>query len=270
LTVENATQFVKDHKAAGADYIKLMQENCCSLAIPTGSVPSATLELQTALTKASHEEGLLVFGHANSVESTEIILRSGADALTHTFVDQAPPQSIIDLYKQTGAFCIPTLTVLASLTDQLQEYRDKFAEIASRRGVVDEFTRQTMAKSVAMSDPEAKFDYALQSVRRLKQEGIDIVAGTDSLAGLAGTAMGPSLWMELEIYVEKCGMSVVEALHSATALPAKRFGFSDRGVIAVGRRADLVLAKGNVAEKLQNLWEGEGIVGVWKEGLKAV
>ena len=75
--------------------------------------------------------------------------------------------------------------------------------------------------------------------------------------------------MELELYIEKCGFTTEEALHSATALPAKRFGFTDRGEVAEGKRADLVLVKGDVTKSLRSLWEGEGIVGVWKEGLKA-
>lgn len=267
--MEKAPEFVKEHKANGADYIKLMQENCCSLALPTGAIPVATLELQTALVEAAHAAGLPVVGHALSVDMTEIVLKAGADGLTHTFVDQPPPQSIIDLYKQTGAFVIPTLTVLSSLTGELQEVRERFAEVASAQKIVDDATKQNMVEVIGMKDPAAKLDYAFQTVAQLQQEGIDVVAGTDAVAGLKGTAIGPSLWMELDLYVERCGMSVLDALNAATALPAKRFGFGDRGVVAEGKRADLVLVKGNVTEKLQALWEGEGIVGVWKEGLRA-
>jgi len=269
VTIENAPEFIKNHKANGADYIKLMQENCCSLALPTNSIPVATLEFQSAVVEAAHEANLPVVGHALSVDMTEIVLKSGADGLTHTFIDQPPPQSVIDLYKQTGAFVIPTLTVLASLTGELQDWREKFADIASSKGIVDEFTRQNMVESISMKDPAAKLEYAFETVQKLKQHGIDIVAGTDAVAGLKGTAIGPSLWMEMVLYVEKCGLSVEEALRTATAVPARRFGFSDRGLVAEGKRADLVLVRGNVTETLQSLWEGEGIVGVWKQGLKA-
>lgn len=269
LTEDNAAEFVKKHKSDGANYIKLMQENCCSLALPTDSIPSATLELQTAVVKAAHAEGLPVVGHATSLGSTEIVLNAGADGLTHTFIDQAPPQSIIDLYKKTNAFVIPTLVVLSSLTGEFQEDRDRFADIAFKRGVVDQGTKQNMTESLSLKAPEASMEYAFETIRKLRQEGIDVAAGTDAVAGLKGTGIGPSLWHELEWYVEKCGFSVPEALTSATATPARRFGFGDRGVVAEGKRADLVLVKGNVTEKLQSLWEGEGIVGVWKEGFKA-
>lgn len=81
MTVENAAEFVANHKKNGADYIKLMQENCCSLAFPTNSIPSATLELQTAVVDAAHKNGLKALGHATAIENTEIILKSGADGL---------------------------------------------------------------------------------------------------------------------------------------------------------------------------------------------
>ncbi|EXJ67340.1 uncharacterized protein A1O5_09353 [Cladophialophora psammophila CBS 110553] len=269
LTPETAADYVKNHKANGANYIKLMQENCCSLAIPTNSIPVASLELQTAVVNAAHENGLPCVGHALSSDMTEIVLKAGADGLTHTFVDQPLPQNILDLYKKTGAFVIPTLTVLASLTAELQDWRERFADLAHKKGVVDDATKQNMVEVLGMKDPAAKLEYAIDTVAKLKKEGIDIVAGTDAVAGLKGTGVGPSLWMELELYTEKCGFTVTEALNSATAVTAKRFGFTDRGEVAEGKRADLVLVKGNVTERLQNLWEGEGIVGVWKEGLKA-
>lgn len=86
LTVETAHDFVAGHKKDGADYIKLMQENCCSLAFPTNSIPVATLELQTAVVKAAHEHGMPVLGHATAIENTEIILQSGADGLVRGLV----------------------------------------------------------------------------------------------------------------------------------------------------------------------------------------
>ena len=237
--------------------------------MPTDSIPVATLELQTAVVKAAKAEGFPVVGHALSVDMTEIVLKSGADGLTHTFVDQPPPDSIIDLYKKTNAFVIPTLVIVSSLTSEAPEYREKFSEIASKRGLVDEFTRQNMLLTLGMKAPESKVEYAFQSVTKLKQAGIDIVAGTDAAPGLPGAAIGPSLWQELAMYVEKCGLTITEALTSATATPARRFGFNDRGVVAQGKRADLVLVKGDVTQDLQALYTGEGIVGVWKQGLKA-
>lgn len=269
LRAETVPEFVRENKANGADYIKLMQENCCSMAIPTNSIPSATLDFQTAVVKAAHAQDLLVVGHATSVESTEIVLNAGADGLTHTFIDQAPTDAIVDLYKKTNAFLIPTLSVLSSITNEEGDLRQKFADAASKKGLLDEFTRQNMLDVIGLKAETAELEYGYESVRRLKKEGIDIVAGTDAVVGLKGTAIGPSLWMEMYIYVEKCGMSVEEALATATGVSAKRFRFGDRGEVREGKRGDLVLVKGDLSKGLEGLWAEDGIVGVWKEGIKA-
>lgn len=269
LTPETAEDFVKSHKSQGADYIKLMQENCCSLALPTNSIPVATPELQSSVVKAAHAANLLVVGHATSRESTEIVLKSGADGLTHTFVDQSPTEDIVPLYKENNAFVIPTLVILSSLTNELQDLREKFAGIAHKNFGIDDFTKQNMTEVLGMKAPQCTIEHAYETIRMFRKHGIDVVAGTDSAAGLKGSGIGPSLWMELGLYVEQCGMSTVEALRSCTSVTARRFGFGDRGVVEKGRRADLLLVKGDPTGRLEDLWEG-GIVGVWKEGLRAI
>jgi imidazolonepropionase-like amidohydrolase len=71
--------------------------------------------------------------------------------------------------------------------------------------------------------------------------------------------------MELSLFVDKVGMTPIEALKSATSLTADRFGFDDRGRIAKGRKADLLLVEGNPVEDISQLLN---IKGVWREGIK--
>ena len=271
LTPETVVDFIADHVIDGADYIKLMQENCCSLALPTNSIPSATLELQTAVVHAAHQADLLVVGHATAYESTETVLRSGADGLTHTFVDQPPREDMLPLYKENNAFVIPTLVVLASLTGELQDQREKFADVAKTFGAEDEYSRQTMIDYLGMKAHGVTIENAFETVRFFRKHGIDVVAGTDSAAGLKGTSIGPMMFMELNLYVRECGMTALEALKSATSVGAKRLKFEDRGVIVKGKRADLVLVKGDPSTNIEDLWQPDkGIAAVWKQGLRAV
>jgi imidazolonepropionase-like amidohydrolase len=73
---------------------------------------------------------------------------------------------------------------------------------------------------------------------------------------------------ELYMYVERCGFAPIEALRSATSVAAKRFKFlGDRGRIAEGLRADLLLVKGDPTANIEDLCN---IVGVWKAGEAAV
>lgn len=75
--------------------------------------------------------------------------------------------------------------------------------------------------------------------------------------------MGVSTHHELWMYVEKCGFTVEEALRTATSTCAKRYGLLDRGRIATGRRADLVLVQGDPLEDIRRTLD---IRGVWRQG----
>jgi len=63
------------------------------------------------------------------------------------------------------------------------------------------------------------------------------------------------------------GLTPVEALRAATSLTARRFDLRDRGRIAVGLRADLVLIGGNPTETIT---QSLSIRNVWKRGVSLV
>jgi N-acetylglucosamine-6-phosphate deacetylase len=57
-----------------------------------------------------------------------------------------------------------------------------------------------------------------------------------------GTLAGSALTMDQAVrnVVERCGVSLADAVAAASTVPAHLLGLDDRGAIAVGRRADLV------------------------------
>jgi len=57
-----------------------------------------------------------------------------------------------------------------------------------------------------------------------------------------GTLAGSALTMDTAVrnVIEHCGVSMFDAIHAATATPARLLGLDDRGEITPGRRADLV------------------------------
>jgi imidazolonepropionase-like amidohydrolase len=76
---------------------------------------------------------------------------------------------------------------------------------------------------------------------------------------------GISLHRELEILTE-VGLSATEALAAATSSTAEAFRLRDRGRIAVGLRADLVLVRG---DPTADILATRAIQRVWKAGLEA-
>jgi imidazolonepropionase-like amidohydrolase len=89
---------------------------------------------------------------------------------------------------------------------------------------------------------------AMENVRRLHRAGVTILAGDDAASSLA--AIGVSLHGELEL-LTLAGLSPAEALRAATGGPADAFRLADRGRIARGARADLVLVNGNPLEDIR-------------------
>ena len=88
-------------------------------------------------------------------------------------------------------------------------------------------------------------------------------SGSDAASPAHGTAWGLSLHLELHYLVKHCGFTPEEALRAATSINARRFRLEDRGLIAVGRKADLLLVEGNPLEDIDNTLN---VKGVWRNG----
>ena len=110
--------------------------------------------------------------------------------------------------------------------------------------------------------PATTYAGAVETVRALKKAGVAILAGTD--AGNPGTTHGASLHGELELLVQ-AGLTPAEALAAATSIPAKTFGLGDRGRVAAGLRADLVLVSG---DPTVDITATRAIDGIWKQGVR--
>ena len=295
VTVDTAEDFVLSNKAFGADFIKLMQvlnPTASYLRISLTSdqedgkatgftnVPVATLELQKAVSEAAHKHDLLVLAHATNLDATLTVLRAGTDGVAHGFRDQPPNAEVIDEFKRRNAFLIPTLVISCSSTAEEQGLREHFAAKATPDQLPEEF-KANMLKPLGISKSRGTVENAYDLVRQLKAAGVDIVAvshsvtillstfmlsyrqGTDAVPQLRGTAIGQSLKQELWQYVSRCGFTPVEALRSATSVTARRFRLADRGGIAEGLRADILVVKGDPSSDIEDLCN---VLGVWKAG----
>jgi imidazolonepropionase-like amidohydrolase len=173
VTTETAEDFVRSNRKLGADYIKLMQENGKTMKFD--GIPVASLELQTALAKAAHDNGLMALAHATSIEDTLVVLRAGVDALMHAFTDSPPTDELIEAYKKNNAFLVPTLVVNSSLTGEEQELRDRFAAKATPQQLAPP-VKENMCKCLALGVPGSTVQNAYETIKKLRAAGIDIVA----------------------------------------------------------------------------------------------
>lgn len=184
-----------------------------------------TLDAATigALIRAAHGKGRLAIVHIATAEDAREALAAGADGIAH--VPAGPPDTgVTRTAVRSGAFWTPTLTVITH------------------------------------DAPAVSREASLAAVRELHAAGVRILAGTD--APNPGTAYGESLHSELELLVA-AGLSPVEALAAATSGAASAYRLSDRGRIAVGLRADLVLVEGDPSRDIRAT---RRIRGVWVAG----
>ena len=160
---------------------------------------------------------------------------------------------IIMKLSEYGVFQTPTLTI--NTFDSRRFYADpKWRETYQELPEAEE--KDWMQGSLKLADIDVtenakKFDaWSLSLVNKMHQEGVKIIAGTDTPIGYL--TPGYSLHKELELLSE-AGLSNMDVLRSATITPAEFFGMeSQMGTIEVGKLADLVILDKNPLTSISN------------------
>lgn len=226
---ENTTRWVNTPESARAgvqavaaykpDFIKAFTDGWrYSNAADNSSMDEETLG---ALVDEAHKHGLKVFTHTVMVKRGKAAARAGVDVIAHSVQDGPVDAELIELMRTHGTAYAPSLAV----------YLPERVDGSGRTGAKPDVLRQR----------EHNFANALGNVKALHDAGIPVVVGTD--AGMTGTPHGSSTLRELELLVD-AGLTPSEALVAGTAHSAKALGVEDRGTLEVGKRADLLLVKG--------------------------
>ncbi|MCD9032097.1 CIA30 family protein [Luteimonas sp. Y-2-2-4F] len=249
--------FVAERVAEGADFVKLIVEDLSGYGagqrLPTLS-PAQVREVAAA----AHAHGRLALAHVSTADSAREALAAGVDGFVHVFDDAVADEAFVAAAAERGAFVVPTLSVIASVAGD--DGGRRLAADPALSPLLSPGQRASLEATMARQPRPQRLRDALESVRRLHAAGVPILAGTD--APNPGTAHGASLHGELALLV-RAGLSPREALAAATSRPAARFGLRDRGRIAPGLRADLVLVEG---DPLADIAATRAIRGVWKNG----
>ena len=246
---DDVQAFVDARISAGADYIKVVYEH---------AFPTLTKQQLEDVIAAAHRRNRLVVVHATTQRDARDAIAAGADGLAHIFADSIPEADFAKFAAEHKVFVIPTLSVFDALTvTSAKPWWDQPKLTA--------FISPTMKSMLERKFPPGlganlKLANAEAAVLALRRAGVSILAGTDAPA--PGMAHGPSLHHELELLV-RSGLTPTEALAASTSETARVFGFHDRGRIAVGTRADLVLISGDPTVDIKATRD---IVGVWKLG----
>lgn len=255
---DEAQAFVDARIAEGSDYLKIVYDDGSAFA---AKIPTLSRETMRAVVVAAHARGKLAVVHVSSQREAIEAIEAGADGLAHIFFDAAPSRQFIELAAQRKVFVADTLAVIFSICDGTRgEMLIADAEVSPLLPPREVAALRTSVR--ASMTAKVGCDGALQAVRELHAAGVAVLASTDSAN--PGTAHGASMHDELELLV-RAGLSPQAALVAATTAPAAAFGLADRGSIAAGKRADLVLVRGDPTHDIRAT---RAIVGVWKQGVR--
>lgn len=163
--------------------------------------------------------------------------------------DSGPVQDFIASLKANDVTIDPTLTTFDFIRHRAGEMSKAYGAIADhlppdvQRGlrvaefdIPDDATAQRYNRS---------YEKMVEFVGRMYKAGITIVPGTDAVPGF-------TLQRELELFVE-AGMTPAQALQSATYTAARIARAEDRGVVAPGKRADLILVDGDPTANIADI-----------------
>ncbi|MEV8510290.1 amidohydrolase family protein [Actinoplanes sp. NPDC051475] len=258
---EQAVAFIPQLIDSGSDYIKFMVDDGSVEGHPgLPMLDQATLNAGVAEAK---RHGMLTIAHALTIDATRMSIDAGVDGLAHLFMDRPHTSDIIQRVATSGAFVVPCVVLNASMMGITGAELATDPRVSSR---LDDAWLETLHSSFNHY-PQGNLNDVLASVKALHDAGVDILVGTDTSVPfpfLGGLAHGASVHHELQ-YLIRAGLTPVEALRAATSTPARRFNLTDRGRIAVGLRADLLLVDGDPTTTISDSLNTRA---VWRRGTR--
>ena len=247
-----------------------------------------TPEMLAVIGQRARDHGRQIYVHVNDDRGVDIALGLGARALTHLVRDR-PSGERLERLRRAGMHVIPTLYTIDLLS---MRYQPRLLDAPMVRLTVPAVERETardprawdqylktLVRLVAPYLPEwfagwwGDVYFTEGTVRSLVRElqenlmlhhdaGVPIVMGTDSggWPHMPNLFHGPTALREMELMVE-AGMTPEEVLRAATVTPARMMGIENLvGTVEVGKRADLIVARGNPLSNVSALAELEWVV----------
>ncbi len=227
---DDCRRAVREQISAGADVIKIAATGGVLSNVPGGLNQQMMDDEMRAVVATAKTFDRKVAAHAHGVEGVNAALRAGVSSIEHgTFTNE----ETFRLYKETGAYYVPTLLApAAALAD-------------GQRGALT--AAQFDKAKLAAGNAEKSFGEAIK-------RGVKIAFGTDT-----GVSPHGRNAEEFALMV-KNGMSPALAIRSATVDAAELLGVSARlGTITAGKEADILAVAGDPTSDVR-LLENVGFV----------
>jgi imidazolonepropionase-like amidohydrolase len=268
-TVEGVDAFVAARHAEGSDYLKIVLNGVRTADRGTPNLDEARVK---ALVAAAHSRGMLAVAHVETIGDVEIALASGVDVLAHVWRRGGANPDLARRIALKGVYVVPDLVIPDGL---LPDGRAALLADSRLQPYISNRAKQQLSRSFIPAgqpntDRRAILESHVEALKSLHAQGARILVGTDAamsnptMEHSNPTAHGISVHRELEL-LNAAGLSPTEVLTSATKHTADAFRLTDRGRIVVGRKADLVLVRG---DPTTDITATRDILRVWRSGVE--
>ncbi|NJN50715.1 MAG: amidohydrolase family protein [Gammaproteobacteria bacterium] len=234
---------VRQQIKRGVDWIKVHVTGIVPRQRTAGEIQAWTLDELRLVCDTAHDLGIPVMGHCRNASSTRDAARAGFDMILHaTHMDEAALEAVV----KHNVPLVPTLTFQANLAD--------FGALVG----ADEDLRHVFRKEIEDSSVMLKRAY---------DAGVPLLCGTES--GFSLTPYGEWHYRELQVFVERIGLTTLQAIRCATLEGAKAMRMEGRiGSIAPDFLADVIVVSGDVANDVSLLGDKSRIRHVLVGGIE--
>ncbi len=239
-------------------------------------LPVPTKDMMNDLLNESHENGLLLTVHGNSLEAHSFLAEVGVDVIAHGLwnwekykdvpQDSLPEEikSVLDLHIQKQIGYTPTLTVIAgeeALADseflknpqlkkivpqQLLEWYGTEEGQWFANDLFADYTSEEVFKIYGNIQA-----HAMLALKYLSDNEGLILFGTDTpSAPTYGNQPGHNGYWELKL-MKEAGVPLPKILSSATINNARAFHLDSIGSLAIGKKANMILMTKNPLKEIE-------------------
>ena len=223
-SVDGARQAVRQRYKDGSDVVKITATGGVLSYAASGDAPQFTVDEVKAIVDTAKDYGYRVAAHAHGKEGMARAILGGVTSIEHgTYMDE----DVMRLMKARGTWYVPTI------------YAGRFvADKAKIDGYFPDVVRPKAARIGALIQDTAGKAY---------RNGVKIAFGTDMGVGPHGDNAREFL------YMVEAGIPAAQALQAATIRAAEVLGVDDQGVLAAGKRADIIALPGDPLADIGNV-----------------
>ena len=208
-------------EGTGSGYVKLVNSGLNSLKIyGRETAPQFSQEEIGELVVLAGKQGRKVMVHANGRQAVRDAVDAGCHSIEHGFF---MGKENLQRMAERGCIWVPTACTMKAYAEILEHGKNAADAVIARKNLFHQLDQLYLAREL----------------------GVTVALGTD--AGSPGVLHGEAVFEEMKLFV-KAGYSLAETVQSATSVGARLMGLEDMGLLAEGRAANFLVARGTPAQ----------------------